>query len=317
MSPEKNDRLFALLFGAYVADAAALGLHWLYDPERLCQVAGEQPEFLTPSEANYAGAQGVFVHHGKPAGVLSQYGATLRLIVQSLAAKQGRLDIADYQQRFQAFYGPGGPYVGYIDKPTRMTLRHLAQEPPLQPSGADDTQIPALSVLPALVVADYADPNSIEQAVRVSHNNDYAVAVAQTVAELLARAAAGPSQRQTLLAMPSSAPPGVAKLFAAARDLQDLSLDEAAAKTGRACQLHQTVPLLLHIVADSESFTGAVRANIRAGGDSCGRAITLGALCGALYGIGGAQGIPYSWLLRLRDGAEMAYEISSLAKSLS
>ena len=38
-----NDRARAALQGALVADAAALGLHWLYDPERLAQVAGDAP----------------------------------------------------------------------------------------------------------------------------------------------------------------------------------------------------------------------------------------------------------------------------------
>jgi len=35
-----GDRIEAALIGAYVADAAALGFHWLYDPERIANLAG-------------------------------------------------------------------------------------------------------------------------------------------------------------------------------------------------------------------------------------------------------------------------------------
>ena len=64
-----------LIYGALVADAASLGLHWIYDPKRLAEIAGRgDVVFLKPDPANYEGCKGVFVHETKEAGALSGYG---------------------------------------------------------------------------------------------------------------------------------------------------------------------------------------------------------------------------------------------------
>jgi ADP-ribosylglycohydrolase. len=46
----------------------------------------------------------------------------------------------------------------------------------------------------------------------------------------------------------------------------------------------------------------AVETNIRAGGDNAGRAIVIGTILGAYYGINEDNGIPIEWLLRVEDG---------------
>ena len=75
-------------------------------------------------------------------------------------AKHGSFNRVEYQAEYRSHFGPGGEFVGYIDSPTRLTLRTLsALEPAEFPaaSGADDDQHPALAALPALV-ADARGP---------------------------------------------------------------------------------------------------------------------------------------------------------------
>ena len=74
MTHARRDRAHAAMIGAYVADAAALGLHWLYDPQRLAALDGPVV-FRAPNPVDFDGAKGVFVHRGKRAGDLSQYGS--------------------------------------------------------------------------------------------------------------------------------------------------------------------------------------------------------------------------------------------------
>lgn len=65
-----NSRLAAIL-GALTADAAALGLHWLYDAERLRNLQSEGSlAFRTPDAAAYQGVMGFFAHAGKASGRL-------------------------------------------------------------------------------------------------------------------------------------------------------------------------------------------------------------------------------------------------------
>lgn len=113
------------LAGGWVADAASLGLHWLYDSQRIFEVGGQAPEFLPPKADYFNGGFGYFAHEGKQPGDISHYGAATGVLMDSLLASGGRLDIRDYQRRFRAFFGPGGRWQGYIDNPTRLTLDNL------------------------------------------------------------------------------------------------------------------------------------------------------------------------------------------------
>ncbi len=125
---QPNDRkaaIIAALAGGWVADAASLGLHWLYDSQRILEVGGQAPEFLPPKAGYFKGGFGYFAHEGKQPGDLSHYGAATGLLMDSLLANGGTLDIRDYQRRFRAFFGPGGHWRGYIDNPTRVTLANL------------------------------------------------------------------------------------------------------------------------------------------------------------------------------------------------
>jgi len=125
MTSNRKPTIIAALAGGWVADAASLGLHWLYNSPRILEVGGQSPEFLTPSADYFKGGLGYFAHEGKQSGDISHYGAATGVIIDSLLASEGKLDIRDYQQRFRNFFGPGGRWCGYLDNPTRVTLNNL------------------------------------------------------------------------------------------------------------------------------------------------------------------------------------------------
>ncbi|WP_339801389.1 ADP-ribosylglycohydrolase family protein, partial [uncultured Marinobacter sp.] len=122
---ERKPVMIAALAGGWVADAAGLGLHWLYDSRRILEVGGQSPEFLPPKADYFTGGVGYFAHGGKQPGDISHYGAATGVLTDSLLASEGRLDVRDYQRHFRAFFGPGGQWQGYIDNPTRVTLDNL------------------------------------------------------------------------------------------------------------------------------------------------------------------------------------------------
>ena len=117
--------MVAALAGGWVADAASLGLHWLYSSERIAEVGGQTPEFLPPRADYYTKGFGYFAHEGKQVGDVSHYGAATGVLTDSLLASNGSLDIRDYQRRFRSFFGPGGRWQGFIDNPTRITLENF------------------------------------------------------------------------------------------------------------------------------------------------------------------------------------------------
>lgn len=122
---ERKSAMTAALAGGWVADAASLGVHWLYNSERIAEVGGQTPEFLPPRADYYTKGFGYFAHEGKTVGDVSHYGAATGVLAASLLANNGRLDIRDYQRRFRAYFGPGGQWQGFIDNPTRITLENF------------------------------------------------------------------------------------------------------------------------------------------------------------------------------------------------
>lgn len=300
----RSARAEAALIGALTADAAAMGLHWLYDPERIASLAGPLT-FRTPDPADFEGAKGVFVHHGRQGGDGSQYGAQLRAAMQ--APQSFARDAA--QTAFMDAFGPGGWWTGYIDKPTRGAVANLLAGR-TDPSGIEDDQLPALSRLAPLLArpGGAAEAEWID-AMQITNLGAAALDHGRVFAAALSAALDGADMAQALDAGQNAASAPLAAALAAARTAAADPTDFAG-EVGRHCHLPSAMPVIWRIAASAPDFRAGAEANIRAGGDSCGRAIPLGALFGAAHGIGG-RGVPPLWILRLSDGAPIAREIAA------
>lgn len=311
-----NSRQKDSALGVLVADAAAMGLHWLYDLERMHKVVGtDGPAFFTPNPVHYEGQVGYFAHAGKLAGEQSHYGESYLVNLRHLC-EHGKFDTLKFQQDFIACFGPGGSFNGYIDKPTRATLDNLklidfnaVKDPDAQPSGADDRQVPALTPVSALCAyhsAGELNDTVIENSVRVTNNNDLAVGCGLYFSKVLCAVLKGQSIAESFAAAAEHAPDEIKEKMSEAISMKKVELDSAAGVLGQSCDLKDTMPLCAYILSHSFSFKEAVEMNVLAGGDSCGRAMMLGAIAGAFYGIGTEEGIPYNWLFRLKRQQDIA-----------
>ncbi len=383
MDYTNKERIRSTILGALVADAASVGFHWLYDQERIRQIAPEAPEFRSPTQNDYEGFPGFYAHGHKRAGELSQYGEQAMVLLRSLSANNGQYKKKHYENLFHQHFGYGGGYVGYIDHPTRDTLDNITtvEHDALQRAeaipfngdsnskhmmitkvlanvkatqgeelrlkveeavrqthnddemvayafkiiaelenivgyhGADDEQLPAISKLPPLV-AVYAGKDTlhevVESAVRVTNNNDLAVHFGQASGSIIEAAVLGTDVEAAILGVAKHADPGVAKLIDTAFSLRDKDNVEVTAKFGMSCNLVFGIPSVIHNIVTSDSFVQAIRQNIYAGGDSCGRAILLGAVLGATKGINEETGIPQMWIDNLSQKEEIDDLISKL-----
>ena len=303
------------ILGALVADSAALGLHWIYDPARIAEIeAARGLAFLQPEAANYAGVKGYFAHGGKTSGASSSYGEICLLMLKHLA-KHGRFNRVEYQSEYRACLGPGGEYVGYIDSPTRLTLRTLL---PLAPeefpaaSGADDDQHPSLATLPPLVAAHSGTLDElmaqVDEVVRITNNNETAVAAARCSAAALFNLLQGMTMEQALTEALPLAGGTLRPLFEEALSMPEPDSVGAAQRFGPACHVTEGLPVVFHIAQTATDYRSAIEANIRAGGDSCGRSIMLGSLVAAHSARQNTYEfpIPFQWLARYRKFVEAA-----------
>lgn len=381
MDQAQKTRARNAILGAFVADAASLGLHWVYAQRRISELAPTDPEFRTPNARDYEGGVGYFAHPHKQAGDLSQYGEQMLVMLRTLA-ENGGYEKVKYTEQFRQHFGYGGAFVGYIDRPTRQTLDRIyrdeheaieavnaieydgpskdqhsmltkvlaaakqyegqgfrdrvewyaAQMPDPENSrlyglalvealaaseefpGAVDEQLPAVSKLPPLVASHLHDPELdalCESAIRVTNNASRAVEYGRVCTALL---------RSTLVGEPLQT--GLEKALAAAceriveplREAVDAtgSVREVSKEFGLHCDLGVGVPSILHNLKTANSFVEAVRSNIYAGGDNCGRAIILGAVAGAQYGTDAEHGIPEAWLKKVNGLEALDHQIGSV-----
>ena len=305
----------AAVMGALVADSAALGLHWLYDPDHIAQLERTKGiTFLTPDAANFTDVKGFFAHGGKAAGDSSGYGEICLLMLKHFAA-QGDFNRVAYQTEFRAHFGPGGAYRGYIDSPTRQTLLQLiplAPEDFPEPSGADDDQFAALATLPVVVATHRGTQaallEKVDRIVRVTNHNDDAVAAAQYAAAVLAGVLDGTPVNTALTQALPYAGNKLTPLLNQAMAIADLDSVAAAQRFGPACHVLEGLPVIVHIVQHATSYRQAIEANIRAGGDSCGRAVMLGAIAAsaAVQQSDAHAAIPLAWLAKYNNLAAAA-----------
>lgn len=276
--------------GALVADAATMGLHWMYDQAVLEQTAAAGDVlFRQPDAALYEGQKAYFAHATRNAGQWSQYGENTNLVA-NVIKDNGSYSVKAHQAAFMSLFGPGGSYIGYADRPTKaLVAKLLIETDKVNPaSGSDDDQLPALTSVPALFTHQAEDQNildTVSNAVRVTSDNQFAIDGARCVMNCLRAIDDGKPLTEALGLAASSAGETLTPLLQQALAMDRYQPLQCAQRFGLPCHINQGLPVVWHLLAHGSDFESTVRDNILCGGDNCGRAIPLGAIAGLVFGV--------------------------------
>jgi len=265
-----HERARDAILGTFAADAAALGLHWVYDQDEVRAKGGDQPEFFDPAGNQY--------HARRKIGEFTHYGDHALVALESVA-EAGGLDIEDYLRRFEARFGDPA-YDGYLDHATKDLLESK--------KGADDNQVGALVKLPVFVARYLEDPEfeaRIEEAIRVTHDNTQAVRYGVAAACAIRVAILGGTAEKAVdsVCKPSRAIEHLlVRVLDAGPDMAAFALE-----AGQTCPVPNSLPTALHEALHGGDFENTVRGSILSGGDSSGRLFVSAAIRGATDGISG------------------------------
>ena len=277
--PERT-RAFGAIMGAFVADAASAGLHWIYDVEEVRRLAAQSPEFRSLEKNPY--------HNRRRSGQLTHYGDHLCVALESLV-ERGGLDVEHYRMRYRERFG-AADYDGYLDHATKRLLDTGV--------GADDDQAGCFTKLPALVACYLHDPEleaRLDEGIRATHDNADAVRYGVAAALGIRAAILGASPEDAVAA----AAVGGAEELARAALAAGPDHVAFALQAGQQCPVRNAFPTALHAARVATGFKETVRQSILAGGDSAGRLFVAAAIRGA------ADGVPLDWLGRLETRPEM------------
>jgi len=134
-----KSRVLAAIRGAFVADAAAMGTHWIYNPQDMLSMVPtkEAPEFKDPPTPSYYSSHDFPGHYGP--GMLSPYGEQMLFVTEYVAG--GGSDVVNGPTMSKQFLEWAESFGGRPDSALKTFMENMKNSDGKWPNcGADDYQ---------------------------------------------------------------------------------------------------------------------------------------------------------------------------------
>ena len=280
-----ESRVKAAVIGGFVADALALGVHWVYNTGVIDKKLGRVEHYHDPMTS---------YHKGKKAGDFTHYGDQMLVLLESM--RGGGFDAHRFADMWRTFFAD---YGGYFDQATKTTLENMDAGKGLTDSASDSDDLAGASRLAALVPVyhDNLEPlvSAARAQTRITHNNDRVLSsadfFARSVFAILGGQAPQAAMQATLDTHFSDSP--IASLVTMGLDSRDRDTRETIAEFGQMCSVEAGLPGAVHLICRyADDFKTAMVENVMAGGDSSARGMMAGMILGAAHGM---EAIPAAW----------------------
>ncbi len=291
---EKAD---AMVMAAFVGDSLALGVHWIYDVDRIRKDFGRVDSLLRPDPASY--------HPTKVRGDFTHYGDQMLVLLQSVAGMKG-FALQDFSSRWRGLFKE---YNGYVDKATKSTLEGYGAGKGPEVAGSSSTDLAGAARIAPLVRVYLDRTDSLVEAAkaqtRMTHRDPQVVECAVFFARVCSMVLAGASPLDAMERVTEtdlSLSPIKAWVAAGIQSTGKAST-QAIGEFGQSCHAAQAFPGVVHLIAKYETdLKEALVQAVMAGGDNAARAMAVGMVLGAHLGW---EGIPPGWLSALRKRDEI------------
>jgi ADP-ribosylglycohydrolase len=306
-----NDLYRNSMFGALIADAVSMPVHWYYDTRALDEDYGELDGYVAPKnphsgsilwrshykprnargdilheQASYWGQRGVHYHQFLKAGANTinyKLGTELYLQIAQSGAYDPDAWLAHY---IKCMLQKGWHQDTYVEEYHRAFFDNYAGDKAPRDCGIDDIHIGGISQVPSLLgalnkvgVTDLdAQLATVKTHVELTHRNHHVVEAAQSLTRTLQALSDGQELRTAIEAHASAwTKPG---------QFDTWSIFPDRTVVGRhlspACYLPESYTASLYLAWKyAGDFAGGILANAHCGGDNCHRGAVVGALLGA------------------------------------
>jgi len=293
-----EQKLEIATIGGFVADAASMPVHWIYDLQKLDAVLGESsktPEFFSTLSCPFYNSNDFPGHYSL--GSSSPYGEQSFGVLEILSKLQFQ-DLKQFSTQFaEAFYQFLTTYTGRNDHAAKIFIENYKSGKLYPDCGADDGQAMAFGKLVHVLTLFGGDDDLYEKAevvIRAHQNNTVAVSHAKFLLELLYEVTFNNKSLKESYTTVSKGIRGqsiqssldVVNEFV---DKTELSINsilvDKYGKHGHSCANPNAFVGIMLALLRSNSFEEAVRLNIMIGGDNCGRASILGSIAAVVFGL--------------------------------
>jgi len=336
-TPTQQEKIKGLFYGAIVGDALCLGSHYEYDAKKIFKAYGDKniERFMSPGEMMGGQTHGIGwgeqnYHPGKKAGGTTDYGDYNILVLEHLAtlAKKNEVFtleslIPHWMDRFENSWG------SWICTMTKETYKQIKQGIPLTQVGGYSN---AMAIRHLAGYGCFEDEETIahfSKEVMFTHRNDEALFGGEFFARVAFRVLHGADIKDAIKSVSKQSNSFIQNKVNIAFEKvkeeadpnsslhkeqfsDDLALTSMARlwdvgrsepiRVGKASPTEGTLPGALYIILKygdvEDGINKALVANAMIGGDNASRAIAIGMVLGAKYGV---DALNQEWLKSLEQ----------------
>ena len=299
-----QDNARAMVLASFMADSLSLGVHWIYDTEKIASEYGRVETFLKPKENSY--------HPTKDKGEFTHYGDQQLVLLESVAATNG-FDLNDFSDRWQGFFQN---YNGYFDAATKGTLRNFSKGKGPEASASPSDDLAGAARIAPLVFALRHDLDGLVKAAKVQTRMTHANPLTVRCAEFFARAASKclegtpPSKAVTEVAHETFPETIISEWVEEGFESKSMDSVSAIASFGQACHTPGVFPGVIHLIAKYENdLKEALVQAVMAGGDNAARGMAVGMILGAYLS---EEHLPEPWVTELKKGKEIQHLLNQI-----
>lgn len=277
--------VYGAIYGALVADAFALGAHWVYDVNEITATFSELDGFYDPMTE---------YHGSKKAGDFTHYGDQTLWLLESIALEND-FSLASFASRWQEYIHT---YTGYVDGASKQTLANLQDGKSALSAGSSSQDLSVAGRIAPLALLYCDEQKAFEDAAvlqaKMTHNSPQSIEATCFFARLLYLVLQGYTPKNSILAMHEETDSDtIRQWIKVALASVDHDSTEAIHSCGQSCSASKGCPSSLHLILKYEDdYAEAMRANVYAGGDSAARGMVVGMILGAYLGV---EKIPEAW----------------------
>lgn len=268
---EEMNNLEKAVLGALIQDKYALGLHWIYDTEKV--------KAYYRDDVNVFDVQKDSFHKTKSKGDFTHYGDILVHFMEYMNSTE-QLDVASYYEDFVAWMSE---YQGYKDHATKMVVENFNDG---NYKGSDSSELGGLVKISPILMKYAKQPDLAKlyaiAFTKATHDHPIPVTLATFFTDLVYNLQKDMIITQAIDEAMKSMPMMIVDLFKKAKNVMELEPVEAIKELGQACPSEMAFPSVIYLLLKYQSDAESVfKANVLAGGDSAARGIMLGMVLGA------------------------------------
>ncbi len=286
----------SMVVASFVADALALGAHWIYDVSQIDAKFGRITDFQKPTPPTY--------HPTKERGEQTHYGDQALVLLRSVAACGG-FEEEHFGRSWREFFRT---YKGYFDGATKQTLKNMEAGLAGVQAASTSDDLAGAGRIAAIVYRYRKEPDQAAENARrqtaLTHNSPLVLAAAEFFSRLACRVLEG--VRPIAAMQQEAVEKEIAEWVRAGIASRSEDTRSVIRRFGQMCEISAAFPATIHLIAAYEDrLKEGLIQNVMAGGDSAGRGLLAGLVLGAW---GGRAAIPDRWL----SGWAAADEINAL-----